>query len=393
MKKQFLIPKIEILMLFLLIPFIKLPDYIIGEGISKLLDLYKILSFGIILLLIIKNKKISKITILFAIFQMILIISTIINGNTDRIWAQIIQFFSVMGIVMYTDYFITTNTKSFFKVVGLYICLLATINSISMFLYYPQGMYIDSRLDRNYYFLQLDNVSFFIVYIGLICLIINSLLKRDKVTLPIYSFLTFQFISYLYVSSTTAYILCAVLIIFTFLYDKKRRINLNFNYCVIFIIIFALAISVFKVQNVFEDFLMNTMNRNATLTGRTLIWDRAFLHFKAKPIIGNGLENTLVMRSKVGFGHIHNIFIENLYKGGLTLSIVYFIILFVISQKMKKIKGTNIYNFLTFSFFIFLLICQFDYYNEMYICFAIYVILYNCEYLTNYQQKEKLMIK
>lgn len=369
----------EIIMMLLLIPFIKLPDYIVGSLVNNIFDLLKVISCFVILFLSLKKKKINNITILFIVFQGLLLLSTVINtSDFERVWDQGIQFLSCVGIILYADYFLSTDYKAFYKVVSKYICFLAFLNSITMFIYYPTGMYTDIRLDSNYYFLELDNISFFTVYIGLIALIINSKIKYNKVSIPSYLFLFFQFLSYFYVDSTTAYILILLLIIFTFILDKfKVNFRINFNLCFLCVVLFMIGISVFKVQNNYASFFQSYLNKDITLTGRTRIWDRTIEYIKHKPLVGYGLESNIVMISKVGFNHIHNIFLELLYKGGIVTMLVYCTIIWIIGSQLKKLNNSNLYNMLTLFFIIFLLICQFDYYNYIYVCYFLYMILYH----------------
>lgn len=368
----------SIFLLFLLIPFLKFPDYIVGTSINNLFDIYKMLSSLILLILTFKKGKISQLTICFIVFEFLLLFSTLINGTTGKYWTQITQMLSVIGIFLYCDYFIPKNPEKFLSVVSKYICFIAFLSSITMFMYYPHGMYIDFRYDRNYYFFGLDNIAFFTFYIGLIMLIVHSKYKYGKVNMKTYLFILFMIISYVYVNSTTAY--CALIALFlgTILIEKKV-LKVSYKFSVISMVLFCLSICLFGMQNYFGNFLQNVLGKSLTLTGRTLIWERSIDYIIEQPVFGYGLEFGSTMITKVGFNHIHNIFIENLYKGGIVLTFVYFFSLFKIGNKVKEHKKTLIYSLFSLFLFIFLFICQFDYYNDIYICFMIYPLLYYME--------------
>lgn len=374
--KKIKIDKQFLWMLFLFIPYIKLPDYIVGSFINNFMDLWKICSFSILLFTLLKKNKLSPICLIFILFEAVMLLSTMRNSDYSKMWTQFVQLLSIVGVVLYSDYYINIDCEKYFSVVSKYICFLSFINSITMFIYYPTGMYVDSRMDSNYYFLQLDNISFFTVYIGLICLMIHSYLKYNRVTLNVYLFYIFTFISYFYVNSTTAYACMALLLLGVVLIDKKI-FKLNYWVCIVVISLFCLGITYFHIQDYFKYIIVDILHKGLDFTNRRWIWDRTIKYIIANPIFGYGLEAGRIMELKIGFNHIHNIFLEIIYKGGIIAIVIYYIMMFINGKRISVLRNSKYYNLLCLFLLLYLFICQFDYYNDIYVGFIIYIIIYN----------------
>lgn len=92
----------------------------------------------------------------------------------------------------------------------------------------------------------------------------------------------------------------------------------------------AAAILMYTLQDMLFDLLLETTGKDATLTGRTELWQRAFDEISLNPLFGQGFQAVWVVgnpvaeamwaefgiESKTGF-HFHNTFISNAVEIGL----------------------------------------------------------------------------
>ncbi len=92
----------------------------------------------------------------------------------------------------------------------------------------------------------------------------------------------------------------------------------------------AAAILMYTLQDMLFDLLLETTGKDATLTGRTELWQRAFDEISLNPLFGQGFQAVWVVgnpvaeamwaefgiESKTGF-HFHNTFISNTVEVGL----------------------------------------------------------------------------
>lgn len=368
-----------IIYVLLIIPYIQPAEYVIGSTLQRIYNIYKILSIlCIILLYIYRYRNLSKMICYITIFQFVFVFSTCINGNISNIKEQIVQALTIISICMITEYGIKENKKQFLKAMYFVLAVYAIINSYTMIKYNNKGMFIDDLRHWEYYFLGYDNSTFLMIFPLYIYATCYSYIRYGRINLLTWFVLTFVGFSYLYVSSTTAFIMIALFMLYLATYKLKiwEKI-LNFKTLILIIFAVFIFIVILNGQTYFEDFMAKELNKSATMSGRTYIWDQAKKYIKESPIIGYGCEDYKILMSKFGINHVHNIVLDILYKGGSIAMIAYLIILGRCNKVLKRADETFIKNTILLGLFIYLFTGIFDYNNNKYILFTIFILIEN----------------
>ena len=128
---NFTIKKHNLLYLFLLIPFIKPGEYLLGNFIENLFDVWRGAASLIILIHYIRKAKISPIVIFVSLFQISTIISTIMNiSNAEMaLWKTCITAFANIGFCMLFEIGLTEHPVDFLKIASSYGIFMSLISS------------------------------------------------------------------------------------------------------------------------------------------------------------------------------------------------------------------------------------------------------------------------
>lgn len=379
--------------ILLIIPYIQLPGYIIGGVLDTIFDLYKVASSILIFIIYIyKYRKMSKMLVAVTLFQFTFVLSTIINGSLKNVFDQSIQFLSVVSICMLAEFGIREDCKSFFKAMCIVLGGLALANGYTMFKYYPNGMYVDELNHWQYYFLGYDNSSFFIEFPLLIYLTCYSYMKNKNIGLIVWLVIGMMAFQYIYVQSTTAIIMIAIFAIFLLTYKLIIWEKfLDFRVVISILLVTFFVIVIFNVQIYFSEFLENIVHKDITLTGRDYIWEEAKKYIMASPIIGYGMENFEVIMGKFGINHVHNFILDILYNGGIIALTMYSFILNLCKRYLNKDRSNFILNTISIGIFIYLFSGIFDYYNNKYVIFTLFILaMYSNKIIENVKETKTI---
>lgn len=388
MKKKYNI----IIYILLIIPYIKLPGYILGNTLDTIYDIYKIISCALIFVFYIyKYRKISKMLVAITLFQFSFIISTVINGNLNNVFDQTIQGLSIISICMLAEFGIKEDCKQFLKAMCVVLTVLTLANSYTMIKYYLKGMYVDELNHWEYYFLGYDNSSFFIEFPLLIYSACYSYMQYKKINAFTWIMTGIIAFSYFYVKSTTSLIMIVIFAIFLLTYRWKAwKKILDFRVVITVFVALFLLIVMFNIQSHFANFLENVLQKEVTLTGRDYIWEQAKSYIVKSPIIGYGMEDFEILMSKFGINHVHDIILDILYNGGMIALSIYFVILNLCKKQLNKDRNSFILNVISIGIFIYLFSGIFDYYNNKYIIFTFFILAaYANRIAESIKEKEK----
>lgn len=374
--------------ILLLISFIMLPEYILSGILRRIFVIYSIVVFGLIHIMYLKKFHFSmnKLFILLLFMQLMPVISTLYFGNYDQLFKAIYTMLSTLSIVLLIDYKLKTSPECFLKSFTFYLGILTIINIMTFYLYYPSM----SPTENYFYFLGNDNGSIYETLTFISVGMVYYFYKYNKIPIKYIIVLIFILIGYLYVYSVNAFICIALIILFCIAYKNVvfKKIC-NTKILVLVYIILFLLIVIFRSDSGLLPMILNFLKRDATYSGRTFIWDYAFKYIYKYPIFGNGYEGLVLSYLKIHQIKAHNIIIQYLYMGGL--SMMYFF-LYSIKISLKKIKEYpgNISNFLIYILFIFLVISLFDYYYSKIGLFVILSLLYESDILNRGKKGENL---
>lgn len=314
---------------WLLFPFLEpllFKDYL--EWVDLFFTCGKLIALLIIIIEYFSRYKLSKYLLVVFLYEIWLLIATILNpdGSIVRYCGPTV---SVIGVCMYIELIIKrglivevlhilTNTLSVF-------CI---INAITVFLY-PQGL--TNQGDENYiYFLGLEN-RFSFYYLPLVAFSgLYSYLKYGKVKLFVYIMSLFNMLILIdkwAVGGMLGMIFMNMLLLFRkSLFSYKI---FNSVVCFVIVIIANILLVFLRVQYLFEDFIVNDLGKDITLTGRTLLWDYGLLSFLYRPIWGIGYQDLGSLPVEMlNVGHMHNLFMNVLFYGGLGGMVLFLIIQF-----------------------------------------------------------------
>lgn len=302
--------------------------------ITKLLTYFTGLTlvfFAIIYFIFGKYKLRRSPTFVGAVWLIIILTSTLVN---DRFMSYRIYFEQIIPIIccLFLSARYCANLDLFKRVVrylSRYLLLLATVNSITIFYYYPNGLYVSglgSVGNANYYFLDLDNVGFIICLTALIFFVLDLYLCGKSmgyvvIFVPILS-------AYFYSRAATAIIVSILLAVSIFIVRNNRLskvvISLTF---VVSVLVTAMVVSS-KIISQFGP-VLDLLGKDALLGGRYRIWSAALSVWKENLFFGIGMDAQLASNYlfDAGFvttgwgesvGHAHNVALEILLKSGLT---------------------------------------------------------------------------
>lgn len=348
------IKKISLIYTLLVLPFFE-PLLFKEKGFERVDKLYTVLKSAIFLYIIFKyfykyQKKFSlkKDKIIFIILGLeifSLFVTLIQNGDFIRFIGPAI---SVVSLVFLTEIYFKDIGIDFIKSNFYILSFLVIINTISIFLY-PKGIFIN-RGGSSIYFLGMDN-RFVFFYIPLIFFgLIYSINKYNRITLKVMIVVLFSLISTIYLWSVGAFLGLSI-IAFAVIFGNKLKIfnKINIKGVIILILILNIAIVFFQVQQYFSDFITNSLKKDITFSGRTLIWANALKLFKMHPIMGYGLQSSSFFKQYYfGVAHTHNILLNYLVTTGIIGLLLYICIIFSVAGKIKKISNKQIKILFTF---------------------------------------------
>jgi len=259
-----------VLFIVMLLPFFKV-TYLVNRFsfVDRCYDLICIFSALAALILTLKSKRISVITILIFFFFGILNISNIMsNGLLNN--GMIISLYG-FSLCLISDYCIRKNSFHFFKAMQILLSILIIANFVGICLF-PNGLNLYSNTDFNAVGCLLGYKNSLIIYIipALLSSFIVSLTKYNKLTTFDY-FLTFlSFLSVILVNSSTSIITMFIITLYVLFYRKLSKIKtLNIKNYYLGSLVLNFSIVVFRIQNIFSYFIVDVLKKNLTFTGRT----------------------------------------------------------------------------------------------------------------------------
>lgn len=353
------------------------------QNIDLIYSSILIVAFLTTFLLYIKNINSCKFTNVVSLFFIALLIPTIIYDLTiANILFFIKTYLSIWTVTAISELcFLKKQQENFFESVSIFTLIMTVANVIFILVYGPD--YLGNRTA----FLGYDNTVLpFILFGALIAYIAPIYISENHhIKFKILSILNILAISAscLLVGSANAKIavtMIALLLIlnkFHILENKKISKYLNLRTYVIISVIIFFAIVVFRLQYVFEDVIVETLNRNLTITGRTQIWDLAMASIQKHPLIGTGVQDfSLRLAGSESIFHAHSTYLNIAYECGVLGLMLYFNIFRVIWKKIKDNKQSKIVAALSFIILIYFTITVIEYYRLPHTFFAILVCLY-----------------
>lgn len=315
---------------------------------SYLKHVYKygqIISIAVCLLIIIlkvKNKdfKISKINwLILALFIELLGVTFIYVGNVDNLILYVTP--TVLGCLL-LDNVQQKNFKYIIKGISDITFVFMIINLISIILY-PKGLYQGTQSTETYYFLGHNNAQIRWLIPGIVFRGVYDLLCYKKFSFKMYIMCICTFLTVSLTWSNVSMVGIFIILIYIMFFKKWRfKFLLNSKFVFLLpIVLFCIAFSFNTFEGLF-GYIGNLFGKDATLTGRTEIWQAGLKAIKEHWLFGYGYSESITKvvdwRKGIEISSFHNYFFDLLYRGGLVQLILQVLI---IGQAVKCLFFEN----------------------------------------------------
>lgn len=280
------------------------------------------------------NVKLSLITILF--FLYLLMVTYVNKGATVKVIATSLP---VIGLVLVLQYSLEKNTYLTIKSLYIYFSIVVYINFIFLIIN-PEGIlqiHTFGPYYTGYHFLGVSNqLGPYMLTAATISLIYINM--NGKFTLNILLLNICIYMTIISVSSATSLIWITLFYILIFIAIRKLQISKLFTWGKVTITIFLihLLIVFFKVQKWFSYFILEILEKDLTLSGRTAIWDEALQLISKSYVFGYGeIQSARYITVGTAQFNAHNIFLQILLQGGI-IFLFLFIVIFIISLRNSR---------------------------------------------------------
>ena len=302
-----------ILYILLFIPFINMSVF---SQYSNIKEIIRCISLIIMVIFLFKKDlKIDKFDILTIIFSLYIIMISFVNRNLSfGITVSVLQLFIICKFVK------ERLKKSNKMLTTLYILysVVAVINFIPI---------IGKNVTENYsYFLGGKNALSMVLIPTLYFISIYSIVKYRKITIKNLA-LSMIIIATMFISGSGTGIVLSVIALICMLLIDKINVNkkvLFIAYIIIFLVV--LNLQAFNNIGIIRTIVVDYLQKDLTLTGRTEIWDKVINYITDSFLVGYGKGNSIVS-SFSNVSECHNMFLEIMLCGGMILLVNYILII------------------------------------------------------------------
>lgn len=387
------ISKQSFLFTILILPFLQPLIFNEYENIDKIYMMCKLISsFAILVLFCLKffkgKVKVSKFLIITFAYLLILLLSTILNkASINRCLSYILPIFS---LYLLSEMWIEFNMKNFLKVLGNILSIYIVINFITV-IFIPMFMQKANLEASRYFFLGEDNRFIFVMLPLISILGLNDYLYIGKISRKTKFIYLICLITLIYrwsVGAMVSLFLFGVLNVLLIRYKNNmlKFFNIKFVYG-LFIFIY-ISIVIFNLHYQLLDLFEIWFNKRQTVESRYMLWEWCFKYIENKPLLGYGIEEILILKSKFLVNHCHNMFFQITYETGYIGLITYIMLFYVLGRKIKICKNENISKYSTIIIFIMLILGLFDTLNHSYLFLMMFIIYSVTKYSDNIKIKD-----
>ncbi len=379
---------IKFFMYFILIfPFFRITFLTVTfPTIEKFYKILQIIDCAIIILLIIKGFRYSKIINYIVIYFFVLVFSTLLNSAD--ISGSIFLSIKTIVLCFIIDYGIKKDTKVFLNSFEFFLSILVYLNFLTIIIF-KNGMYVNEVAGyTENWLLGYRNLHILYILPAIMISFINSYFCKEKLSFRNYILLIVSFISLYITRSSTS--LIGIFFIITFIIlnkiiKKSKNLTKILNirtYFITYIVLFF-SVVIFRIQNLFKFLIVDILKKDLTFTGRTYIWDYVIEFIKEKKVFGYGIEDSMLRLRKTNYWlstHAHDQILEIIYKTGFVGILVYIILMIKSFKEIYKYKNNIIAKFISIVIFSYLIMMLTEFYS-LDMCMFLFVICFNIKYL------------
>lgn len=283
-----------------------------------------------------KNILNIKLILLVMLYSFIILFSAVINNNITI--GMIYTNFVYIGFIIYINYCMK-DFKNFINGLNILFTLLIIYNLILAIFVQSSYMYIGYQGSQKVFvgtFESRNGISMVMIP-AIAFILIRSEYIYEKVRNKDILLCFMVLIIILLSKSSTGFIVGSLLVIYVLLL-KKIKIKININKLMSIYTIIYTQVVIFRIQEtVFRGFIENTLQKNVTLTGRTLIWDFIMKIIPNSLIFGYG-RNDIISQNAIirDVTEAHNGLLEILLCTGIIGLFVFILILLNAFRALNK---------------------------------------------------------
>ena len=283
-----------------------------------------------------KNILNIKLILLVMLYSFIILFSAVINNNITI--GMIYTNFVYIGFIIYINYCMK-DFKNFINGLNILFTLLIIYNLILAIFVQSSYMYIGYQGSQKVFvgtFESRNGISMVMIP-AIAFILIRSEYIYEKVRNKDILLCFMVLIIILLSKSSTGFIVGSLLVIYVLLL-KKIKIKLNINKLMSIYTIIYTQVVIFRIQEtVFRGFIENTLQKNVTLTGRTLIWDFIMKIIPNSLIFGYGRNDIIAQNAIIrDVTEAHNGLLEILLCTGIIGLFVFILILLNVFKALNK---------------------------------------------------------
>lgn len=294
-------------------------------------------------------KKLSIYSIFCGLFTTVLFVSDIMHGALSS--SELLFFAQMLGLTVCVDLYVKIGAlERLTAVIAFWLGLFIIINFATV-LAYPDGMYLDNRGWTANFFLGYKNrfPYYFLPYLAFEA--IYEILRFKKIKIWYLVMQIIMLISAILGASSTGTVVVLVSLAMTILANSKELPPfLNARVAFVVSALLSVGIIFFQVQTQFSSLIHELFGKDATFTGRTLIWDASIKDILKSPWIGNGNTEVNINLDWDVF-QCHNKFLDIAFVSGLFGIVLFFVVIFIATKNLHVQQGNTIANLLTFALF------------------------------------------
>ena len=283
-----------------------------------------------------KNILNIKLILLVMLYSFIILFSAVINNNITM--GMIYTNFVYIGFIIYINYCMK-DFKNFINALNILFTLLIIYNLILAIFVQSSYMYIGYQGSQKVFvgtFESRNGISMVMIP-AIAFILIRSEYIYEKVRNKDILLCFMVLIIILLSKSSTGFIVGSLLVIYVLLL-KKIKIKININKLMSIYTIIYTQVVIFRIQEtVFRGFIENTLQKNVTLTGRTLIWDFIMKIIPNSLIFGYGRNDIIAQNAIIrDVTEAHNGLLEILLCTGIIGLFVFILILLNVFKALNK---------------------------------------------------------
>lgn len=333
------------------------PEYFFSiPMIHIVFTIIRILSIILLIFVYINLKEISKFSLIFMSFYLLLSIITYLKTNGEYLGAFVNDSIPTIALILWLDILLRKDSMNNLRNLNIVYSSLIYINFL-LLLINPDGYntyYSPTGLLIREHFLGVYNQFGTVLFPGLVVNVLYSIKKYNKFTLKTYLLLFTILTTFLLVDSATSILgIILFLFYFFFIYKKPlmRAVSLKVLFSIYIVVFFIIVI--FNYQHLFSFMIEKVLGRDLTFSTRIIIWDHAINMIKNSFIVGYGYfpgGQYISITSEI-FKSAHNTILQILLQGGLLSLSVIILLLVIVTLRLDREKKDLSSNFIIYSIF------------------------------------------